>query len=82
MQSHIKNTIDQTLSHLAMSLADPSVDLNSRGMHPLKKRMATQKEIVKDIREHLEEQRGTAELFEKTLRKAMAEAERRAGRGS
>lgn len=65
-----------------MSLGDPYVDLNAKAMHPIKKEMATHKEIIKDVREHMEEQKKTAALFEKALKKAITEAERKAGGGN
>lgn len=64
-----------------MALGDPGVDMNAMAMHPMKGRMASQKEIVKDIRELYEKQTRDLQLTEKMLNQAIAGAEQRAGKG-
>lgn len=72
---------DQMLTNLAIGLADPGTPMDAMAMHPLKGGMAPQKEVVKDIREHLEKTQQSTQAMRKTVEKAIAEGERRAGKG-
>lgn len=81
-QADIQNEMDQALSNLAVSISDPQADLDQMVMHPMKQKMATYKEVIKDVQEHTAKQLRVTRTFEKTLRKAIAEAEQKAGKGN